>query len=35
MDASEGVRTLSVDSASVRSFEISVPAGSDVTALGV
>ncbi|MEZ3465224.1 GDSL-type esterase/lipase family protein [Muribaculum intestinale] len=35
MDASEGVRTLSVDSASVRSFEVSVPAGSDVTALGV
>lgn len=35
VDASESIRTLSVDSATVRSFEVSVPSGSDITALGV
>ena len=35
VDPSESLRTVSIDSASIKTFEVSVPSGSSITALGV
>ena len=35
VDPSDGLQTVAIDSASIKSFEVSVPAGNSITALGV